>query len=145
MKGHCRFLRVQGGKCYFAHVELDVFPDSNGITLDETMPEKVNADAGEVNEQTAPTWVASAQEGIHAAIDQARPLGLLPGGCRVRLTKLVGSFVDTREDVVRCAAALATWQGLGGPEPGPEAVFNGQVWNLLFPAAVGKPAREKSA
>ncbi len=139
MKGNCRFLRTKAGKSYFASVGLEVLPDGNGVTVEDALPQKVDADAGEVNRHTAARWVSAAQAGIHDAVDHARGLGLLAAGCRIQLTKLIGSFVDTREDVVHCAAALAFWQAIGGPEPGPTVAFESEAWKVLFPASVGNP------
>ena len=145
MKANYRFLRVKAGKSYFAQLELNVLPDGNGVTFENASPEKPNVDAGEMNVHTAPTWVSAAQEAIRDAVDHARAQGLLPAGCHVRLVKLIGSFVDTRDDVVRCAAALAAWQGVGGTEPRPEAEFDGTTWRLLFPASVGSPGSGTSS
>jgi hypothetical protein len=140
MNASFRFLRCKDGKTYFARVGLDVCPNGNGITVEDALPPKADADAGEVNANTAPTWVAAARDGIRTAVEHARDRGLVPGGCHVRLTELVGTLVDTREDVIRCAAALAAWQAIGAPEPGPDTAFNGVAWTLLFPASVGHPA-----
>lgn len=133
MKSNCRFLRVKEGISYFAQVWLDLCPGGESIEIVNALPEQVNADTGEANQQSAPMWVAAALNGIRAALAHAQQVGVLTTGCRVDLLKLVGSFIDTREDVVRCAAALAVWQGLGSPPFAPEAEFDGQRWDLLFP------------
>ena len=110
----------------------------------DALPERVDPDAGEVNGRTAPSWVAAALEGIRATLAHARQAGVLATGCRLALEKVVGSLIDTREDTVRCAAGLAVWEALGSPACAPDAEFDGQSWNLVFPAPVGSPVQGTS-
>ena len=142
MTGNCRFLRVRGGICYFAQVRVEVYPGHAPLEVEDQLPEQVDAEIGEVNRQTAPTWVPAALEGIRATVAEAAARGTLPSGGKVALTRLVGSFVDTRDDVVRCAAILAAWEGLGLPEPSPEVVFDGQAWTVRWPVRLENPVHE---
>ena len=144
MRGRCRFLRTTRGRSYFAQVALEIHPGGGTVAVVDALPDQVNADEGEVNRVTAPTWVAAALGGIQASLGHARQAGVLSAGCRAALTELVGSPVDTREDVVRCAAGLAVWDALGSTEPAPEVEFNGQGWVLVFPAGIPGPVQRMS-
>jgi hypothetical protein len=141
MRGHYSFLRTTGGRSYFARVWVEVDPGGETLDVEDALPERVDPDTGEVNRQSAPGWVAAALEGIQATLAHARQAGILTKGCRVVLEKVVGSVVDTREDTVRCAAALAVWEAFGSPACAPEAEFDGQNWKLVFPASVGIPVQ----
>jgi hypothetical protein len=141
MRGYCRFLRTKGGRSYFARVWLEVLPGGETVKVVDALPESVDPDAGEVNRHTAPGWVAAALEGIRATLAYAQQTGVLVTGCSVALEKMVGSVVDTRDDVVRCAAGLAVWDALGSPGLAPEADFDGQGWKLVFPTRVPGPAQ----
>lgn len=138
MTGHHRFLHTRG-RSYFARVWVEASADGETVDVVDALPDSVNAEAGEFNRRTAPTWVAAALDGIRQTATYARQTGLLGAGCRVELTRLVGSVLDTRDDVVRCAAALAVWDGLGLPGPLPEVEFDGQSWRVRFPARVPGP------
>jgi hypothetical protein len=144
MKGQYRFLRTTDGKSRFARVCVDVQPGGETTEVVDALPERVDSDAGEINQRTAPTWVAAALEGIRATLTYARQVGVLSTGCRVALEKVVGTVTDTREDTVRCAAGLAVWQALESPGCGPETQFDGRDWNLVFPETVERPAQGMS-
>lgn len=144
MRGRYRFLRTKGGVSYFARVGLEVLPLGEKVEVAEALPERVDADEGEVNRRSAPTWVAAALEGIRASLAHAQQSGMLATGCRAVLDELVGSPVDTGEDVVRCAAGLAVWDALGFSELTPQAEFDGQKWKLVFPTAIPSQAQRTS-
>lgn len=141
MTGHYRFLRTKGGRSYFARVGVEIQAGGEEIEVVDGLPEATNPDKGEVNRHSAPHWVVAALEGIRTSLDHARQSGVLTTGYRAVLDELVGSVVDTREDVVRCAAGLAVWEALGLPDLSPEAEFDGQKWKLVFPAHVPSPAQ----
>src|SRR5260370_24878271 len=101
MKGHGRFLRTKGGRSYFASAWVDLQPGGETLEAVEALPERVDADAGEVNLRTAPTWVAAALEGIRATLFPARQAGGFASGCRVAFKRVVGSVLASREDTVR--------------------------------------------
>src|SRR5438128_3995692 len=83
MRGHYRFLRTKGGRCYFADVCVDIQLGGETMEAVDALGEHVDPDHGEVNRQTAPTWVAAALEGIQAAVAHAQHAGVLTSGCRV--------------------------------------------------------------
>lgn len=132
MRGHCRFLRTKGGASYFAQVEVEVQPVGQELEIVYSLPEQVDFGEGEVNWETARSWVEAGLEGARDALTFARDAGVLRAGCRVELVKVVGTPADTREDVVRCAAGLAAVQGLGCPELTAEARLDGNQWTLHF-------------
>jgi hypothetical protein len=144
MRGLCRFLRTRAGRTYFAKVGLEVQPGAETMEVVDALPEHVDADAGEVNRHSASAWVAAALDGIWATLAYAQQVGVLAAPCRVQIDQLVGSPVDTREDVVHCAAGLAVWDAVGAPSPGPEENFDGQEWSLVFPARVPSPVQGTS-
>ena len=72
MIGHYRFLRTKGGRCYFADVCVDIQLGGETMEAVDALGEHVDPDHGEVNRQTAPTWVAAALEGIQAAVAHAQ-------------------------------------------------------------------------
>ncbi len=110
----------------------------------DALPEKVDHDAGEVNGQTAPGWVTAALDGIRATLAYARRANVVVTGCRAMLNKIVGTTVDTRDDVVRCAAGLAVWDALGSPVPPPDVKYDGDKWDLDFPAPIPTPVHGRS-
>jgi hypothetical protein len=145
MRDQYRFLRTKAERCYFARVGLEVPPGGDTVEVVDALPARADTDQGEVNRLTAPAWVAGAMNGIRTTLTHAQETGVLVTGCRVTLNRLLGTAVDTRADVVRCAAGLAAWDALGDPDPGPVAAFDGQRWNLIFPARVPNPVQGMSS
>ncbi len=139
MNGDYRFLRVKAGVSHFAHVGVEMTPGGTAREVVDDTPRSVNRDSGEANRPSAPSWVSAALDGMREVLDAAARAGVGPAGYRAALVKLVGTAADTRDDVVRCAAGLATWQALGSPEPVPEAVYSDDAWSLHFPNRVARP------
>lgn len=133
MKGQCRFLRVQSGITHFARVQVQVHPGDDVLEIEDGLPESIDPGKGEVNRQANPTWVDAALNGIREAVQLGQQQGAIHTGCRVVLTRLVGTAVDTRPDAVFCAAGLAIWDALGNPSPALQAYFDGEHWNLMLP------------
>jgi len=139
MKGQHRFLHVHNGITSFAHVEvLAAEGTGEGPAVVEDLPEHPRADEAEVNRRTAGSWVDAACDGIHQAVAVAESRGIPLHGWQFRLTRLLGTPVDTRADAVRCAALLATLAALGPPAtlPAGKVVFDGRWWSVHFPFAV---------
>lgn len=120
---------------------MDVAPTTGLTEVIDVLPDAVDQDAGEVNRRAAPAWVVAALDGIREALDAARVAGGDTTPRLARLVKLVGADADTRDDAIRCAAGLATWEALGSPQPGPEVTFDGRGWSLRYPVAVIRPAQ----
>ena len=134
MKGQSRFLKTEAGISYFARVWVEAEVAGTGVQVENALPEITEAGSGEVNRNSAQDWVDAALDGMRAAGEFARGSNGSNGGHRLKLTRLVGTDVDTRADVVRCAAALAAWQALGVAANAPEPQFDGREWTLAFPA-----------
>jgi hypothetical protein len=124
-----------------ARVGLVIHVGGERIEVGDGLPRITSPDKAKMNYQFAPDWVTAALEGIRESLVQARQAGVLTTGCRAVLEELLGTLLDTREDVVRCAAGLAVWEALGVPEMAPEAEFDGQTWRLVFPAKIPSPAQ----
>jgi hypothetical protein len=156
MKGEYRFRKVQGGRMYFARVEVEVVPCGDAVAVVNGLPETADPDAGEVRRGLDPSWEEAALDGIRIALGWAgydgsqaepvlkkvplAPLAAVGSGSRAVLLRLVGTLADTRPDVIRCAAALATWRALGAAGPEPEFSFDGRLWSLSFRAAQPAPS-----
>jgi hypothetical protein len=51
---------------------------------------------------------------------------------RIEILALYANPVDTREDAVRCATALATWKALGHSESDTNVEFENGEWHVTF-------------
>jgi hypothetical protein len=136
MKSQHRFLQVRNGVTYFAHVEVEATELGTTSAIEDHLPDHPNAAEGEANKQTAPHWVKAAMQGMQEAVQFARDHGVTVPAWRLALTKLLGTPVDTREDVVRCAAYLATLSALGHQDALPcgKVVFGNGQWTVQFPS-----------
>jgi hypothetical protein len=128
-----RFMKTVGGITYFARVRFDVRAEGDELRIADSIPPAVNADAGEVTAATHPGWVAAALEGAREAAHLLRARKSIRGA-RIDLVSLIGSVVDTREDVIRCAAHAAVWTALAPHEPPPAFALTGGEWRLALPS-----------
>jgi hypothetical protein len=122
-----RFLRVREGITSFAlvAVELDPGEAESLVRLRLGDPDE---DAGEVSASSEPGWCGAAERGARRALD--RFSGQLSSRrCSVTITKIVGSPIDTREDAVEVAAAIATTRALGDRFAA-DPVWNGERWDV---------------
>jgi len=128
-----KFLRTVDGISYFARVWVEVDLDSGIVEVVDAIGRNANSNEGEYDAQTASSWVNAALEGASAAAEYLINAGFIQNGCLVRIMRLVGSIVDSREDVISCAAALATWQAACPHWPLPEPFFERGAWKLKYP------------
>jgi hypothetical protein len=92
-----RLLRTRGGVTHFARVAVAIERAEVGVVV-EPGPGLAAPHA----------WVSAALRGAREAAE-----GLSAGeGLLVRVVLVEGTHVDTREDDVVCAAALAVWRAL---------------------------------
>ncbi len=140
MKGQCRFLKTEAGITFFARAWVDAEAAGSGAGVENALPEATEAGSGEVARRSEPSWVEAALDGMRAVSEYTHA----DGEYRLRLIRLVGTAVDTRADVVRCAAALAAWQALGVAATPPEPQFDGREWTLAFPAPAARAVAEVS-
>ena len=76
MKGQHRFLHIRNGVTSFAHVEVEAGPGyKEGLAVVDELPENPDAGEGEVNWQTASTWVDAAIDGMQQALAMAHSVG----------------------------------------------------------------------
>jgi hypothetical protein len=83
--------------------------------------------------------VKAALAGAREAAEYLANAGFVENGCVVRIVRLVGSVIDSREDVIACAATLATWQALCPQLRLPEPVFEKGNWKVKYPQ-IGRKA-----
>jgi len=133
MSSNYTFLRTIGGISYFARVWVEIDINSGTVEVVDAIGGNANPDEGEFDAATSPSWVTAALESVREATEYLTTAGFIQNGCIVRIVRLVGSVVDSREDVVACAAALATWQIVCPQLPLPEPVFANGAWNLKYP------------
>ncbi len=120
-----RFLRwMGGGAVSFAEVAVDLQPSSTWtITWDNlTYNDSEYSYTGFYN--------TSIEEGVDIAAREHERRGGEP--YLVGIVELIDQPVDTREDAVRCAAALATWKALGHSESEANVVFENGEWRVTF-------------
>jgi hypothetical protein len=104
-----RFLRVQGGKTYFAEVTVAVEEGSGEVAVMCSGPgftsqgymEEVPADGYD-------DWKAGAIAGVRHALTHAGRHDV-----NVRISRIVGISTDTNPTIVGAAAARAVWTALG--------------------------------
>lgn len=123
----------RGTPSFFARVCVEVTPSSRGGVVINAISQSVIRSEGEVNAETHSDWVGAAMEG---AKDTLRHLERLadPNSYTVKITKVIGLEVDTTEDAVRTAAALATWRAINPDSSEPKPVYDGH-WYVAFPKA----------
>lgn len=129
MSTEYRFFTTVAGISYFARVVVEIDRSSNTVRAIDAIGE-VNLDTGETKAALEPGRVQAAIAGAQEALDALIAAKALTGGCLVRITKIVGSVLDTRADTVMCAAALATWKAVCPHSPPPEPVFACGHWTL---------------
>ncbi len=113
-----RLLRTRDGVTHFARVAVEIARAPSGVA--------VAAGAG----LEAPgEWLEAALRGAGAAAERLAP----GGGVLVRVVLVEGTHVDTREDAVECAAALAVWGALRPGEAAPEPDLVGGAWRVPWP------------
>ena len=124
-----RFLKVREGICFFAAVWVEVIPEPAENRVVVAIPDNVNPDDGEVTLLTGRSWVLAAHRGAQLALDLLSAIDMLESKYLVKILKVVGTDIDTTEDVVLCSAALATCEAIAPQKPLFELVFDG-TWRL---------------
>jgi hypothetical protein len=133
MTNDYKFLRTVDGISYFARVWVNVDINSGTVKVVDAIGNNVDPDEGEYNANSAPLWVKAALAGAREAAEYLANAGFAENGCIVHIVRLVGSITDSQEDVVACAAALATWQALCPQLRLPEPVFEKGNWKVKYP------------
>jgi len=133
MTSNYKFFQTVSGISYFARVWVEVDLGAGIVKIIDAIDGNTNPDKGEYNANTAPSWVKAAVAGAGEAVDYLTDTGFIQNGCIVRIVRLVGSIVDSSEDVISCATALATWQAACPQLPLPETFFERGAWKLRYP------------
>jgi hypothetical protein len=122
-------LKNSGG--HYARVTVDVEPTRSGIYISEAFGETLDEGYGEVNRKIAPRWIDAALAGAKHCAEILVSQGRLTG-CRVKVQRVFGLVVDTREEDLFCAGALATWQALNPNQVLPPFYFAENKWHIQF-------------
>lgn len=130
MKADYRLLSTQNGVTYFAKVYVESNKTASANVNIYDLIDKNNYNTGEVDSIIKPTWVKAAIEGALDAANKIKSLGLLNNGCNIHIKKIIGSLVDTQEDSIRCASAIATWKSLCPDIPHPKPSLVDGFWVL---------------
>lgn len=93
--------------------------------------QQINKSLGEVNAETHSDWINAAIEGVKDTLNYLEKLPQSKSYL-VKIVKVVGTEVDTTEDAVRVAAAIATWRAVHPNSLDPKPTFN-QFWFVDFP------------
>lgn len=136
-------LKDADGSCSVATVALMAIPQAYDRRVFDAIRAKVNEDFGEVSSSSHPSWCQAAIEGASEALAAAERSERIDIWHRIEITKVAGTRVDTTDDAVRCAAAIATWQDLvpiSADEVQPRLDPNSKKWRVQYPSAdVGLP------
>lgn len=135
MLGEFKFLKSKEGRTNFAKVTVRVTKSEEKNCVIANIGEKVDWERGEVNMTSDPAWVKAALEGASEALHFAERSRRINDHYLVEITRVVGLLVDTKEDAVKCAAALATWQCLfpGNPECQIKFDNDSKKWTIQYP------------
>ena len=116
---------------HYARVAVDAEPTARGICIVEVLGEILDEGNGEVNRKTAPHWVDAALAGAKYCAEVLVSQGKF-SGCRVEVNRVFGVVVDTGEEDLFCAGALATWQALNPNQELPPIHFAENKWHIQF-------------
>jgi len=106
MENQFNFLRVKGGRTYFARVTVASDPGFEGV--------RISAKARDQNPYTPEGWLEAARLGAERAWRAHIELGGTKIGLQV--TSVLGTEVDTSGSTVEVAAFCAAWKTLGREE-----------------------------
>jgi hypothetical protein len=130
MFGQYKLARVNQGIGYFACVHVQVEPSpSNYQVLDAI--ETIDKSQCEVNSKTHPHWVYLATLGVEEAIEELKHNDISTNYI-VKITKLVGTEIDTTDDSITTAAAIATWNAINPNNQKAEPEFD-RKWKVKYP------------
>jgi hypothetical protein len=131
MKYEFRLLKQQNGRGHYACVTVDAKITETEINVIEAIEEPVNTDNCEVNRKIAFHWVEAALAGAKKCAEILVSQEKITG-CQVEIKQIKGTVVDTSEEDLFCAGALATWQALRVDEELPTFNFSDNKWKIQF-------------
>ena len=124
MIGSYRLMRATGDGMFFAFVAVEAEP---GATW------SVGRSGLRQNKDAYPYtgfYDAEFEKGVMLAANKHEQLGGEPH--RIEIVEFRWSNVDTRNDVVRCAMAVATWKALGYGEEAANVEYENGEWRVTF-------------
>ena len=131
MESEFKLLRQLNHRAHFARVTVDAKSTENGISIFENIREPIIEGDGEVNRKIGSHWIDAALKGAKECAEVLFSQGKI-FGCRVEIKRVVGLIVDTDEEDIFCAGALATWQALNQNEELPLIHFSDSKWHIQF-------------
>ncbi|ELS30440.1 MULTISPECIES: hypothetical protein [Pseudanabaena] len=137
MIGEYKLAKVKNGVGYFAYVFVVVEPSLTGETVIDEIGQQVDREKGEVNSRTHNDWINAAIDGVYQTLDHLK--SLTSSDCYlVKVSKVIGTEVDTTEDSVKVAASIATWRAIkpNFSEPIPKFDQLENIWTVEFPSLV---------
>jgi hypothetical protein len=130
MFGQYKLARVNQGIGYFACVHVQVEQSSSKYQVIDAI-ETIDKNQCEVNSETHPHWVYLAILGAEEAIEKLK-YNDKPTNYIVKITKLVGTEIDTTDDCIITAAAIATWNAINPNNHTAEPEFDTR-WKVKYP------------
>lgn len=131
MQSEFKLLRQMNARGHYARVTVDAKPTASGIHISEAFGETLDEGYGEVNRKIAPDWIDAALAGAKHCAETLVSQGKF-SGCRVEVQRVFGVIVDTTEEDLFCAGALATWQALNPNAELPPFHFAENKWHIHF-------------
>ncbi|WP_055073656.1 hypothetical protein [Pseudanabaena sp. 'Roaring Creek'] len=137
MIGEYKLAKVKNGVGYFAYVFVVVEPSLTGENLIDHIGQQVDREKGEVNSRTHNDWISAAIDGVYQTLDHLKSL-TSSDSYLVKVSKVIGTEVDTTEDSVKVAASIATWRAIkpNSSEPIPKFDQLENIWTVEFPLPV---------
>lgn len=137
MIGEYKLAKVKNGVGYFAYVFVVVEPSLTGEKVINEIGQQVDREKGEVNSRTHNDWINAAIDGVYQTLDHLKSL-TSSDSYLVKVSKVIGTEVDTTEDSVKVAASIATWRAIkpNSSEPIPKFDQLENIWTIEFPSLV---------
>lgn len=108
MTGDYKLLKSINGRMNFARVVVEVEYTTNDTSIEVDIQSPVNTEKGEVDSLISPSWIDSAIAGVEEGIKILEGAGILREKVIVKISKVIGTTVDTSESAVFSASAMAT-------------------------------------
>jgi hypothetical protein len=131
MQSEFKLLKVNSGRCHFAQVIVEATRVEAGVDVIERASDHSEASQGEKKYRPPRLWIDAAISGARSCCDALISRGHL-GGCQVVIVQVIGTVVDTLEEDVMCASALAVWQALQPNLPLPRFEYHSGKWLIAY-------------